>query len=107
MSTRGASKKDALRQVQMVRIGASVSSAVLDTDNTEDSVEIAFPAEKISVVTTGTLVATVTPKIGAANANAAIPATTTPSAVVTTSTLFSSVSISRTSGEGTVLILAK
>lgn len=106
MATQGAKKRDLQRTVQKVHLGASVSSVELSADLTSTKVEIGFPAEKLTLVTTGDLVAQVTPKIGGAAANAAIAATTTTSTTVT-SNMFSVVEISRTSGTGQVLILAK
>lgn len=102
----GAKKRDVQRQVQKVHQGTSVSSIELDADTTTTKVEIGFPAEKITLVTTGDLAAQVTPQIGGAAANAAIAASNTPS-TTTTSNMFTVVSISRTSGSGRVLILAK
>jgi len=106
MSKEGLKKKDIQRVIQKVHLGSSISSIELDSTITTDRVEIGFPAEKLTLVTTGDLAATVTPKIGSATANTGIAATTTTS-TTTTSNMFSSVEITRTSGSGKVLILAK
>lgn len=102
----GYKKKDIQRAVQKVHTGTTISSKELDGTTTTDRVEIGFPAEKVTLVTTGDLSADVTPKIGDANSNAAITATTAPS-TTTTGNMFSAVEISRNSGSGKVLILAK
>lgn len=106
MSTEGYKKKDIQRAVQKVHTGTAISSQDLDATITTDRIEIGFPAEKLTLVTTGTLAANVTPKIGDTNANAAIAATTVVSTTVT-GNMFSSVEISRTGGSGRVIILAK
>lgn len=106
MAQEGLKKKDIQRGVQKVHQGTSVSSSTLDGTNTTERIEIGFPAEKVTLVTTGNLAANVTPMIGGANSNTAIAASTTPS-TTTTSHMFSAVLISRTSGSGKVLILAK
>ena len=106
MSIEGLKKRDIQRAVQKVHIGTSVSSEHLDDVNTTDRVELGFSAEKITLVTTGDLAATVTPVIGAATAHTAINATTTASTTTTTN-MFSAVDIAWTSGSGKVLILAK
>lgn len=106
MSTEGLKKKDIQRAVQKVHTGTTVSSIELDGTTTTDRVELGFPVEKLTLVTTGDLAAQVTPKVGEANANAAIAATTT-AGTTTTSNMCSAVEISRTSGSGKVIILAK
>ena len=105
-NTEGLKKKDIQRSVQKVKMGTAVSSATLDGTTTTDRVEMGFPAEKVTLVTTGTLTADVTPKVGPADANTAIAASGTAS-TTTTSNMFSAVEITRTAGEGTVIILAK
>ena len=90
---------------QKVHIGASTSSKVLDANTTEDTIELSFPAEKISMVTTGDLVAVVTGILGPANITIG-GASTTPS-TVSPSHMFAGVKVVRTSGEGQLLILAK
>jgi len=102
----GYKKKDIQRVVQKVHTGTSISSIALDSSITSDRVEIGFPAEKVTLVTTGSLVAQVTPKLGAVTANVAISASTTISTTVT-SNMFSALEIVRTSGDGKVIILAK
>ena len=102
----GLKKKDIQRAVQKVHTGTTVSSSELSNDKTFERVEIGFPAEKITVVTTGDLVADVIPKIGEVNANAPIAATTTTSTTIT-SNMFSAVRINRQSGTGKVILLAK
>lgn len=105
MSTESHKKKDIQRAIQKVHLGAAISSDELSAAGIVN-LEIGFPAEKITLVTTGNLVANVTPKIGAVNANAAIAATTTIS-TTTTGNMFASVEIAWTSGVGRVIILAK
>lgn len=102
----GLKKKDIQRVVQKVHMGTAVSSIELDGTTTTDRVEIGFPAEKVTLVTTGDLAAGVLPKIGDANANTSIAATTTAGTTVT-SNMFSAVVITRTGGAGKVIILAK
>lgn len=106
MQERGSQKRDIQRQVQKVHTGASVSSEELSATKTSTRIEVGFAAEKITVVTTGTLTADVLPKIGNADANATIGASNTAS-TTTTSNMFSAIEITRTGGEGKVLILAK
>lgn len=106
MSTEGLKKKDIQRKVQKVHLGTAVSSIELNGTTTTDVVEIGFPAEKITLVTTGGLTANVTPKIGDADANTAIAASGTVS-TTTTSNMFAAVQITRTAGTGKVIILAK
>ena len=106
MYTEGYKKKDIQRAIQKVLFGSAVSSKQLNATETTDRVEVGFPAEKLTIVTTGTLTAQVIPKIGAANANAAIAASATAGTTVT-SNMFASVEITRTAGEGRVIILAK
>lgn len=106
MAQEGYKKKDIQRGVQRVHVGSSVSSASLDASNTTDRVELGFPAEKLTLVCTGDLAATVQPLVGPANANTAISATTSPS-TTTTSHMCSAVQITRTAGSGKVIILAK
>lgn len=105
MATEGLKKRDIQRNVQKVHLGSSVSSDVLSAAGTV-RIELGFPAEKLTIVTTGNLAANVTPKLGAANSNTAIAATTTIS-TTTTSHMFCAVEIAWTSGSGQVLILAK
>lgn len=102
----GLKKKDIQRTVQKVKQGTTVSSKTLDATETTDVVEMGFPAERITVVTTGTLAASVQPKVGDANSGGAIAASGTASDS-TPGTLFSAVEITRTGGEGKVIILAK
>jgi hypothetical protein len=106
MSTEGLKKKDIQRAVQKVKMGTAVSSKKLDASTTTDRIEMGFPGERITVVTTGDLAAQVQPVVGPANTGGAIAASTTP-ADSTVSTLFSAVTITRTSGEGTVIVLVK
>ena len=105
MSTEGYKKKD-LQRVLGRGQGASVSTVLMDANTTEDRVEIGFPAEKVTLVTTGNLVVTAVPKIGDADAHAGIVANTTPG-TTTTSNMFSSLEVTRTSGSGKLLILAR
>ena len=105
-STANTSLSDIQRAVQKVHIGTAISSIQLDATELSDLVEIGFPAEKVTLVTSGDLVAQVTPKIGNANANIAIAASGTASTTIT-SNMFSALQITRTSGEGKVIILAK
>jgi hypothetical protein len=104
MATEGYKKKDIQRAVKPTNV--ALSSVDLDADTTTDRVEMGFAAEKITVVTTGTLTANVTPKLGDAAANSAIAASTTAS-TTTTSNMFASVEIVRTGGAGKVIILAR
>lgn len=106
MAAEGLKKKDIQRGVQRVHAGTTTASITMDASNTSDRIEMGFPAEKASIVCTGTLAASVQPMIGNANSNAAISATTTPS-TTTMSHLTSSFVITRTSGTGKVIILAK
>lgn len=106
MPITGLKKRDIQRGVQKVHVGSAISSEELNASATSAKVELGFPAEKLTVVTTGNLVATVLPKIGAASSNAGIAASTTAITTVT-SHMFSSVEITWTSGTGQVLILAK
>lgn len=106
MAAEGYKKKDIQRGVQRVHTGTSAISITIDASNLTDRIELGFPAEKVTIVTTGNLAASVQPMIGPANSNSAIAATTTPS-TTTTSHMFSSLAISRTSGAGKVIILAK
>lgn len=106
MSTEGYKKKDIQRSVQKVHLGSALSSKELDDTETTERVEIGFPAEKVTLVTTGDLEADVTPKLGSANSNSAISATTTIDTTTTTH-MFTALEISRTAGSGKVLILAK
>ncbi len=106
MAAEGLKKKDMQRGVQKVHLGACISSDEINTTLTTQRVELGFPAEKVTLVTSGDLAANVTPMIGNSNSNAAIAATTTPSTTTTTN-MFSAVLITRTSGTGRVLILAK
>lgn len=106
MAAEGLKKKDIQRGVQRVHTGTATMSIQIDASNTTDRVELGFPAEKVTLVTTGNLVASVQPMVGAANANTAISATTTPS-TTTTSHMFTGVTITRTSGAGKLVILAK
>lgn len=106
MAQEGLKKKDKQRAVQKVHIGAAISSASLDGTTTSDRVELGFPAEKLTLVCTGDLAASVQPLVGPANANTAIAATTTAS-TTTLSNMCSAVQITRTSGSGKVIILAK
>jgi len=102
----GLKKKDIQRSVQSVKTGTTVSSKELSATETTDVVEMGFPAERLTVVTTGTLAATVQPKIAQANAGGSVAASTTPGDS-TPGVLFSAVEITRTGGEGRVIILAK
>jgi hypothetical protein len=106
MAKQGYKKKDLQRAVQKVHIGSSISSKELSEETPTERIEVGFPAEKLTLVTTGNLAATVTPKIGVANSNTGIAATTTPSTTTTTN-MFSAVEISWVSGAGKVLLLAK
>jgi len=106
MAQEGLKKRNIQRTVQKVHVGSAVSSVQLDGSTTTDHIELGFPAEKLTVVCTGNLAATVQPLVGPANANAAINATTTPSTTVLTN-MAASVVITRVSGTGTVIVLAK
>lgn len=106
MSTEGLKKKDIQRAVQKVHTGTTVSSSELDATNIEDRVEMGFPGEKLTLVATGDLAVNVTPQIGDADANTAIAVSST-AITTTTSNMFSSLKIERTSGSGRVIILAK
>lgn len=106
MAQEGYKKKDKQRAVQKVHVGCSISSAVLDASNTTDRVELGFPAEKLTLVCTGDLACTVQPMIGSGNSNTAINATTTVS-TTTLSHMAASVMITRVSGSGKLVILAK
>jgi hypothetical protein len=105
MATQGYKKKDLNRVLQRGN-GVSVSTVLMDANTTEDTVEIGFPAEKVTLVTTGNLVVTATPKIGSANAHAGIVANNTVS-TTTTSNMFTGIVVTRTSGAGKLLILAR
>lgn len=105
MAEEGYKKKDIQRAIQKVHQGTAISSDDMSAAGTQ-RVEIGFPAEKITMVTTGNLVASVTPKIGAGNANAAIVANGT-AATTTSGNMFAAVEIAWTSGSGRVIILAK
>lgn len=100
-----AEKKDIQRIVQKGN-GVSISSSEMASAEDNQRLEIGFPAEKVTLVTTGNLQATVTPKVGKADANSGIAATTTAGTTVT-SNLFSAVEITWTSGTGKVLVLAR
>ena len=106
MAAEGLKKKDIQRGVQRVHLGTSTSSIALDGTTTTDKVEMGFPVEKVTLVCTGNLAATVQPLVGAANSNTAISATTTPS-TTTLSNMTTSFSITRTAGAGKVIIVAK
>ena len=100
----GYKKKDIQRAVKPDSV--ALSSKELDATTTSDKIELGFAAEKMTVVTTGNLVAQVTPKIGSANSGSAVGASTTV-ASSTPANMFASVEISRTSGTGKLIILAK
>lgn len=106
MATEGYKKKDIQRKRQLVQTGATISSIELDGTSTADRIELGFSAERFSVVTTGDLVADVTPLLGGVAVDTATSASTTP-ASDTPAHLFSALSISRTSGAGKVLIAVK
>lgn len=106
MAQEGLKKRNIQRIVQKVHVGSVISSVQLDGTTTTDHLELGFPAEKLTLVCTGNLAATVQPQVGAANANAGISATTTPSTTVLTH-MAASVLITRVSGTGTLIVLAK
>jgi len=106
MAAEGLKKKDIQRGVQRVHLGTSTSSIPLDATTTTDRIELGFPAEKITLVCTGTLAATVQPMAGPANSNTAISATTTAS-TTTLSNMATAVVVTRTAGAGKLVILAK
>lgn len=106
MATEGIKKKDKQRFRQIVDNSASVTSIELDGTTTTARLELGFAVEKVTIVTTGNLAAQVTPKVGPADANTAIAASTTAS-TTTLSNMCSAVEISRTSGTGRVIVLAK
>jgi len=104
MAVQGYKKRDIQRAKE--KPGVSVSSKTLSASETTETIEFGYPLEKLTVVTTGTLAANVTPKLGDANANTVIAA----SGIVTTtvtSHMFASVEVVRTAGTGTVIVLAK
>ena len=99
MAAEGLKKKDIQRGVQKVKLGSSISSIELSLSVTSDVVELGFPAEKVTLVTTGNLAASVQPKAGPADSHTAISASTTISTTTTTH-MFSALLITRTSGTG-------
>lgn len=102
----GYKKSDIQRNRQKVAVGLSLTSKDMATAADNHRIELGFPAEKVTLVTTGNLAVSVQAKVGNGNSNAAINATTTV-ATTTLTNMASSLEISYTSGSGRLVILAK
>lgn len=97
-------KKNTSRKVQRVGTGYSISDT-MGASKVEDSIELATPVDKVTIMTTGSLLVTVEGSISGTTF-AVGNATTTPSTVVMTH-LASGFKLTRTAGEGKIVILAK
>jgi hypothetical protein len=93
------------KQTQKVHVGTAVSSAKMSVSTTEDQIMFGFPAEKITMVCSGTLTVTVDGILGDVSVVLGAVAGTPVTTVLTD--MIAGVKITRTAGDGQLMVLAK